>query len=1139
MLEIRLLGQFEIQIDGQPVALASRQAQALLAYLLLPPGRRHRRERVAGVLWPDVEETKARARLRYALWQLRRVLGPDLIQADKIEISCQPESEYWLDTAILERNAEKPRVTDGLVADVAVYAGDLLPGFYEEWVATERAHLRAVYEQKMEVALSRLLGERRYTETVELSERWLGTGQPPEKAYRALMAGHALMGDVAAAVKSYQRCVQMLDEELGLEPSSETGALYSLIAAGSTPAEILAGSGFGSAESLPSSTPTGDAAPVFPEAGDDEVLVAREDELEWLAQKWRAARSGAGSFALVTGEAGRGKSALLWSFAQDLQDGDPDVVIAAGRGEAYFGHGDPHLLFRDVLALLAGDVENRSARETISRSNARRLWELVPDTCRALLDRGPDLIGTFLSGDALYSRAQRVAGQDAAWVARLESHLRQVKDRPVPVHVAHADAQRALFEQYTRVLRVLAAGRPLLLLLDDLHWADRGSLDLLFHLGRRIQSERILIIAALRPDELAADADQDVHPLQKILAEFGRIFGEFELNLNQTDRRKGEQLSEALLDREPNRYDSGFRRRMYELTRGHPLFTLELLRQMRERGELVQDSRGRWYPEGDIDWRILPARVEAVIAGRILHLPGELRELLSAASIEGERFTAEVVASAVGRSADEVIRLLNRELHRRYSLVEPADFRTSGHNRLSRYRFQHHLFQKYLYERQEPALRAQGHESIARALEGVYGAELDSIAARLAFHFDQAGAVDETLRYLLMAGEYAKRQSADWEAVRALRRGLQLLQELPPSPERDRQELVFQIALGAPFVALYGWWSAEAEAAFERARELAESLGASEQLPPVLWGLWSYYLVRGKHALALAMAEQILERTKHDEQSDLILTAHWTLGISSAVAGMWKQARQHLEQAVSGYDPLAQRELTYRYGQSPGVTCLFWLALTLWMLGEPESAFARCRQSLELAEREDHTFSLAFGLACVAGLEAIADETDAARRNAVEALRLARSAGYQFLRAMGLIVKGWAGVNLGESGEPIQGVRLGLKIMDQSGARVFRPFFLALAAKAHLRLQDYGAAGEALDQALAVGREDGDHSVRAYLHQVRAEVLAAKGAAEREIVAELDRSLQIAREQSARQLEQRAARLQDELLGASAGAARQ
>ncbi|HZD10093.1 MAG TPA: AAA family ATPase, partial [Candidatus Binatia bacterium] len=764
--------------------------------------------------------------------------------------------------------------------------------------------------------------------------------------------------------------------------------------------------------------------------------------------------------------------------------------------------------------------------------NARRLWDLAPVTCRLLLDFGPDLLDTFLSTERLYRQVQRVASPDMALLARLQDHLNEVNTRLAPIHVAHRNGQRALFEQVTRVLRALAANRPLLLLLDDLHWADRGSLDLLFHLGRRIDNQRILIVGALRPDEIAG-ADESAHPLQQILAEFGRIFGSFELNLDQADRNKSQRLSDALLDLQPNRYDAAFRRQMHRLTRGNPLFTLELLRQMRERGELVQGDDGGWCPVDDIDWDILPARVEAVIAGRILQLPDELRQILSMASIEGERFTAEAVAAALQRPAAEVLDFLERRLHRREGLVEAVEVRRLGGRSVACYRFHHHLFQKYLYEHQEPALRARSHQRIAQALETIYQDDLDAQAARLAFHFEQAGLVEESLPYLLRAGEHAKRQSADWEAVQAFRRGLHHLRALPFGRARDRQELDFQAALGAPLVALYGWYSVEAEAAFERARKLAVSLGQGVHLPPILWGLWSYYLVRGRQSRAMAMARQILERPDLDEQPDLFLTGHWTLGISSAVLGQWPQAREHLELAIAGYDELAQRDLTYRYGQSPGVTCLFWLALSLWVLGETEAAFDRCRDCLALADREGHAFSRAFSLACVAGLYAIVGDSETAQRHGRQALRLARAGGYPFLRAMSLIVLGWAAVMSADARQGRHDLHKGLTIMEQSGARLFLPFFLGLAVDAYLHTGSYPAASNFLDQAFTAGRQDGDESLRAHLHQLRARLLAAQAAPASAISAELDRALQVAQRQGATQFSRRMPQLRQQLLGAT------
>ena len=199
-----------------------------------------------------------------------------------------------------------------------------------------------------------------------------------------------------------------------------------------------------------------------------------------------------------------------------------------------------------------------------------------------------------------------------------------------------------LFGQVTRVLQLLARSHPLLLILDDVQWADAGSVSLLFHLGRRLAGSRILVVAAYRPDTIAPPSpDGARHPLETVVTEIQRVSGDRPIDLDQCE---GRQFVEALLDAEPNRLSAAFRAQLVRHTEGHPLFTVELLRSLQESGGLVRDAEGRWVEGAALHWEKLPARVEAVIAERIGRLPDRCRALLAVASVEGEEFTAEAVA---------------------------------------------------------------------------------------------------------------------------------------------------------------------------------------------------------------------------------------------------------------------------------------------------------------------------------------------------------------------------------------------------------------------------------------------------------------------------------------------------------------
>ena len=232
MLDVRLFGEFKVSLDSQPIEIPSRPMQSLLAYLILNAGTAYRREKLAGLLWPESDEKNARHNLRQTLWRLGKVIGKDFFLTDKVSVGFNPQVDYRLDVAVLQDKAAEWNTTDQLVRSVSVYTDVLLPGFYEDWVLLEQERLQAIYEDRMQMLLDRLIHEGRWRETREWAERWIAQGHVPEAAYRALMVAHAGLGDQAGVTAVYQRCVEALDEEIGVEPSPETKSLFQRISAG-------------------------------------------------------------------------------------------------------------------------------------------------------------------------------------------------------------------------------------------------------------------------------------------------------------------------------------------------------------------------------------------------------------------------------------------------------------------------------------------------------------------------------------------------------------------------------------------------------------------------------------------------------------------------------------------------------------------------------------------------------------------------------------------------------------------------------------------------------------------------------------------------------------------------------------------
>src|SRR5688572_17488002 len=240
-LEIRLLGQFDLQYAGQPLRLPSRPAQSFLAYLALTAGTLHRRERLAGLLWPDATDANARAYLRSALWRVRQTLPtPDFLLIDEINLGFNLQAPYWLDTAALEQASAGECQLPALMEAVELYRGELLPGVYDEWVGPERERLHAAFDQRAQRLVECLIEAKRWPETQTWAEFWVARTPTAEVAYRGLMQASAARHNLAGVAAAYERCRAALQAELAVEPAPATQALFARLrqpAAEPAPAE--------------------------------------------------------------------------------------------------------------------------------------------------------------------------------------------------------------------------------------------------------------------------------------------------------------------------------------------------------------------------------------------------------------------------------------------------------------------------------------------------------------------------------------------------------------------------------------------------------------------------------------------------------------------------------------------------------------------------------------------------------------------------------------------------------------------------------------------------------------------------------------------------------------------------------------
>ncbi|MFN2140280.1 MAG: ABC transporter substrate-binding protein, partial [Candidatus Promineifilaceae bacterium] len=281
-----------------------------------------------------------------------------------------------------------------------------------------------------------------------------------------------------------------------------------------------------------------------------------------------------------------------------------------------------------------------------------------------------------------------------------------------------------------------------------------------------------------RPDEIASgrpspDGGPDrPHPMHKIVNEFRRQFGTIMLDLDRANEVGGRTFLEALLDSEPNRLGAGFRERLLRHTAGQPLFSVEMLRTMQERGDLLQDRDNHWVEGPDLAWAKLPVRIEGVIEERIQRLEAELKETLTVASVEGEDFTAQVVARVREVAERELVRQLSRELDKKHHLVGEQGIEQLGRRKVFHFRFRHILFQQHIYNKLSDVERQILHQQVGETLESLYGERVDEIAPQLALHFSEAGESEKAVKYLLQAGDRARSLYANEEAISHYERAL-------------------------------------------------------------------------------------------------------------------------------------------------------------------------------------------------------------------------------------------------------------------------------------------------------------------------------------------------------------------------------
>jgi predicted ATPase len=465
--------------------------------------------------------------------------------------------------------------------------------------------------------------------------------------------------------------------------------------------------------------------------------------------------------------------------------------------------------------------------------------------------------------------------------------------------------------------------------------------------------------------------------------------------------------------------------------------------------------------------------------------------------------------------------MLQHELGR---LVEAEIVYRRGVPPQATYTFKHALIQDAAYASLLKSTRQQYHQRIAQVLEAQFPETTEGQPELLAHHYTEAGLTEQAVHYWHHAGQRAFERSAHVEAIAHLRQGLALLETLPDTLQRLQRQVDLHIALGAALIATQGTGTPEVGETYTRAWQLCHHLADPQRLFSVLRGLWHYYFVRAEYRTAQPLGEQLLALAQQAQDPAMLLASHRALGSTLHLLGAVATAHTHFAQGIALYDLQQHRAYAFLYGEDAGVLCRSYDAWTLWTLGYPDQGLTQIDETVTLAQKMAHPYSLSFGLFSVSIFYAFRREVRAAQGHAEAAINLATEQGFPYWMAVGTILRGWALAHQGQAKEGIEQLHQGLRAFRATGAELWRPYFLALLAEAYGTMEQPKTGLTALAEALTLMDTTGERVWEPELYRLKGELLLQQSS-DNQAEAEscFHHALDIARNQQAKSLELRAA----------------
>ena len=807
------------------------------------------------------------------------------------------------------------------------------------------------------------------------------------------------------------------------------------------------------------------------------AVLGREGELANMSRWLERARQGERQVVFVTGEPGIGKTTLV-SAVRDEAAGR-GFWMAWGQCLEQYGAGEAYLPVLDALSRLG-----RTA-------NGARITALLREHAPTWLLELPSLLP---------------AGEREA--------LRQ----QVP-----GTSRERMLRELAEAIEAITAEVPLMIVLEDLHWSDYSTLDLITYLARRRDRARLIVVGTYRP----VDVILGEHPLKAVKRELQAHGLCRELPLEYLTEAAVEQYLAATLP--GHGFPKWLARLVHRRTEGNPLFMVNLVEFLIAEHIIV--SRGEeWVLQGgvaDIESAI-PESVRQLIERQIDRLTAEERRVLEGASVVGMECSAVAIGAGLEEPTDWVDEHCEA-LVRRHQFLLPARLVELPDGTITpRYKFGHILYLEVPYRLLPAMRRAQIHRRIGQSGERIYGSRVDDIAAELAMHFEQGNDAPRAVRYLLMAAENARHRSANYEVEALARRGLLALAILAPSRERDQQELSLRMLLGVSVMSLKGFAADEVKEIYARALELCREQTTSPDAFIAQWFLGLFHYFRADMPLCHEIARELMDRA--DTLGDPLLSteAACAFGVTLLDLGKFGLALDECDKVASLCETQHDRQTRAFAGQDPAVTSECYAARALWALGHPDQAIVRINRARALAHPASPTETRVIATYFAAHVHQLRGEVRAAQDAAESAIALADDYGLSVWAALSRIILGWARVEHGAFEDGTDELRRGIAAYEATGARLWRAQSLGFLAKALTTSGQHDRALEAVVEALALARETGEQAAAAELHRIHGDVLLACSDAHLPAVvfeAEecLTRALTVARAQRAKSWELRAA----------------